>query len=481
MRKIMVVLLLSGLTIRCTLSRHSQLRTGVGDRISTETSIAKLQDPSEQRKVAEASIERHPAFTLGIVEFNDEGLAWSRVQRSAVLAMLREKGNQNGALIVVFVHGWKHNATVCDDNVACFRRVLAGLAQVEATKPQNRRAVIGVYVGWRGLSYCREPARTLSVWSRKRVGEKLGESQGREFLREVLRIYKDFKRDHDDTRLVVAGHSLGAGVVYSAFGPLVTQALNDALDNRTGSQIEPIDHAGDIPLPDLVVLANPAFEAELYKRTQRDLEKMERLHLQFAPGQLPLLLTVSSESDMATHRIFPPAQVVRYALAPFEWTRGLPFLRRSIVTVANFGPYLTDRLEVVKSVRTTEQKKAQSSVAVTVKEKPPTSCFRGDLAATTGVGCDCDELEADPELVLRSSVGCSAPRTDGNNDDVRTCGDVNIVHLRPSLDRRNPFVVASAARAVINGHNDIYNRTFISFLIAFVSDVDQRRAVMDAK
>jgi len=419
---------------------------------------------------------------LGIVEFNDEGLAWNRNQRTAVLTMLRQKGAQNGALIVMFVHGWKHNATVCDDNVACFRRVLAGLAEAEARNPRPaKRAIIGIYFGWRGLSYCREPARTVSLWSRKRVGEKLGESQGREFLREILRAYKDLKGDNHDTRLIVAGHSLGAGVVYSAFGPLVTQALNDALDNRTGSQIEPIDHVGDIPLPDLIVLANPAFEAELYKRTQRDLQKMERLHLRFADEQLPLMVTVSSESDMATHRIFPPGQFVRYALAPFEWTRGLPFLRRSVVTVANFGPYLTDRLDLASSVPTMTQKGAPSSLAVTVKEKPPTSCFRGDLAATTGSGCDCAELMDDPDLVLGSGSGCGPIRRDGDNHIVRTCGDVDIVHLRSELDRHNPFIVATAARTVINGHNDIYNRRFISFLIAFVSDVDQRKAIMETK
>src|SRR6185369_7857674 len=190
MREMIALLLLSGLTMRCALSRNSQLRPGVGDRVSVTTSVLKLQDPAEQLRVAPASIEHHPSFTLGIVEFNDEGLAWNRNQRTAVLTMLRQKGAQNGALIVMFVHGWKHNATVCDDNVACFRRVLAGLAEAEARNPRPaKRAIIGIYFGWRGLSYCREPARTVSLWSRKRVGEKLGESQGREFLREILRAY----------------------------------------------------------------------------------------------------------------------------------------------------------------------------------------------------------------------------------------------------------------------------------------------------
>ena len=55
-----------------------------------------------------------------------------------------------------------------------------------------------------------------------------------------------------------------------------------------------------------------------------------------------------------------------------------------------------------------------------------------------------------------------------------TCGNVRLIHeaRRKNLDKHNPFLVVSADRTVINGHNDIYNPTFVSFLIALMGDIE---------
>src|SRR5439155_472491 len=104
----------------CATSQNRQFRTGTADHMAAQTSLEKLRDPAEQRRVSEATLEYHPNFTLGFIEFSDEGLAWQRAQRAAVLKMIQtETTTHSGAIIVTFVHGWKHNATVCDDNVAC--------------------------------------------------------------------------------------------------------------------------------------------------------------------------------------------------------------------------------------------------------------------------------------------------------------------------------------------------------------------------
>ncbi|PYQ27273.1 MAG: hypothetical protein DMF56_21095 [Acidobacteria bacterium] len=477
MRWKILVPLAALLSFRCALTQIVQFRTGTGEDIAKETCIDALREPEEQRAVSEAAIEKHPDFTLGIIEFTDEGLAWSSKQRHAVLDLLRsDEVTTTGAIIVVFVHGWKHNASICDDNVACFRRVLAGLARVEeySPLPGPHRKIIGIYLGWRGLQYCSEPSRTLSIWSRKRVGERLGQSQGREVIREILRAYAGLIANEGTvyrTRLIVAGHSLGAGVVYSAFGPLMRQALSDAIANRTGPTLGVIKTAGDLPLPDLVVLANPAFEAEYYKRTNLDLMKMERERLHFAPDQLPLLLTVSSERDWATRRIFPPAQFIRYALSPFEWSRGIPFLRRSLVGVGNFKAFVTDRLDSVNSSTDGKQK---SSGRNGPQQKSPTSCFTGDWAALTGLGCKCaevDDADGEPYLGKNALLPCTEEQFE-QGSAVKTCAEVRMTHLRPNLDTTNPFIVATSAGTIIKDHNDIYNREFIRFLISFISAVD---------
>ena len=66
----------------------------------------------------------------------------------------------------------------------------------------------------------------------------------------------------------------------------------------------------------------------------------------------------------------------------------------------------------------------------------------------------------------------TTPCTISKDHQVRTCGDVQMTHLRPKLDYRNPFIVAAAAKEVIGGHNDIYNERFVTFISALINEVD---------
>ena len=70
-------------------------------------------------------------YLLGFVEFDDQG--WfhqqeksGRQQMDALLHYLY--AHDNDYLLVVYAHGWRHNANTCDENVACFRRLLEQLA-----------------------------------------------------------------------------------------------------------------------------------------------------------------------------------------------------------------------------------------------------------------------------------------------------------------------------------------------------------------
>jgi hypothetical protein len=57
--------------------------------------------------------------------------------------------NPTGALVVAFVHGWKHSADSADTNVCCFREIIKRLAEREARiTPAGPRKVIGVYFSW---------------------------------------------------------------------------------------------------------------------------------------------------------------------------------------------------------------------------------------------------------------------------------------------------------------------------------------------
>src|ERR1041384_265521 len=58
-------------------------------------------------------------YSLAFVEFNDEGRFWDdqRAQDSQqrkALDLVRQTANKGNTVVLVFVHGWHHNASCCD-------------------------------------------------------------------------------------------------------------------------------------------------------------------------------------------------------------------------------------------------------------------------------------------------------------------------------------------------------------------------------
>src|SRR5206468_7514422 len=82
--------------------------------------------------------DRGKEFDLGVIELSDDGHVSDLIQEEKVLQRLRDVAlggsgklvdvtKSPGAVVVTFVHGWHHRAKVCDNNLACFRRVLQAL------------------------------------------------------------------------------------------------------------------------------------------------------------------------------------------------------------------------------------------------------------------------------------------------------------------------------------------------------------------
>ena len=67
---------------------------------------------TKQQMYRPGNIEKGPGYTLGFVEFDDQGEPWAPAQAERVLEAI-ERANQspNGAFVIVFVHGWKNNAS----------------------------------------------------------------------------------------------------------------------------------------------------------------------------------------------------------------------------------------------------------------------------------------------------------------------------------------------------------------------------------
>jgi hypothetical protein len=119
-------------------------------------------DPAQSGAAcAHADIESTPAYKLGYVEFDDQGWYWDPKQVTTVEQMIRteagigQPNNQQGIVIVVFVHGWKNNAAT---NIAVSERRRTGADQPR--RAENRGCLCRV----------------------ARVVRKMGTGQGTEFL-----------------------------------------------------------------------------------------------------------------------------------------------------------------------------------------------------------------------------------------------------------------------------------------------------------
>lgn len=277
-----------------------------------------------------SAVDSRPEYSIGFVEFDDQGWLWNREQMEEVLKSVQDAASRGGAVIVVYVHGWHHNADEGDGDVAAFRDSLKGLheslnepelknlrrAALQETGPKNDAAtgeatVLGIYVGWRGGSL---PGGLdfLTFSERKRAAHRVGHGDVGELL---VRLNQIHARSNDKglyTGLVVVGHSFGGAVVFSA--------ISDKLQIDLGAMsrgAEPVPVSARETLctsdrslclravGDLVVLVNPAFESSLY----HSIDQLARTS-RFDRCQTPVLLTVSSEADWPNRRYFPIGQVV---------------------------------------------------------------------------------------------------------------------------------------------------------------------------
>ena len=317
----LLLALSTALSLLCACTPHAQLRgTGPSDRLIDFKALAGSRpgDPIRE-EVARRSIERYEGFTLGIIELSDDGHVKDEVQKEQVFAMVREVAAEKGAIVLTFVHGWHHSASVCDSNVACFRSVLKGIS--EDPDRLNKGPVIGIYLGWRGDSSRKLQGATF--YNRKRTAHRIGENAGSKLLLELANLTYEINTDLDQRRspgfvtMVTAGHSFGGALVFSA----VEAALVSEWGGRDG--VGPLADGAGIKakrheLGDLVLLINPAFEADRYRLFDGDLALPGR----YEP-QCPVLVTVASEGDAAVGTAFPDrplslAPVAPAALGPFR-------------------------------------------------------------------------------------------------------------------------------------------------------------------
>jgi hypothetical protein len=240
---------------------------------------------------------------LAFVEFDDNGQLFSHAQLdNTVQAMERLKAAcPSGFTAVLFIHGWKNNASPDANNVAGFEAFLRQVyPQVKEGAQRYGCAdpLIGIYIGWRGARV--RVGANFSYWNGSNAAVRAGGPGLEEALYRIMRTARPSQSE--ESNLILIGHSFGGRVLEKVMTPyLETEILNELRHESY--------HGGamSFPLPTLTVLLNEAAPATDAKQF---LDFLKNHQVTYTDGEkrLPLFLSITSDGDWATHILLPVGQ-----------------------------------------------------------------------------------------------------------------------------------------------------------------------------
>ena len=377
-----------------------------------------------------------------VVQVDDYGAFWDPEVPNRLLRVIAENVQKTNVVVVVFVHGWHHNAQNDDDNARDFaetmRKLREAMVDNKDGRPgiyrQSRRnltgnediEIYGVYIGWRGKSLP-EPLDYVTFWDRKSGAERVGEGDVREFLLRLNRLYAERSALRNMTPkvpfmgLVSIGHSFGGQVLFKAVSHVLEAEIIAAAPYDDNVVARPLAGFGD-----LAILINPALEAFQYQRID-DLNRKIR----YPPDQTPLLLVISSATDVARKTLFP---LGRTAAATFR--ASFRDDQRALWTQA-LGEYEPQRTH--------------------------------EITITTEA-----QQDFDPDFYL--SQPCKVVFYDLTT--VPSIGGVKLVPLPNRVQAFSPFLVAYASGDVVLGHSGIFEKKLSGFLSDYVAITEGKRQLL---
>lgn len=435
-----------------------------------------LEDRSYRTRGGEAE----GRYLVGYVEFDDQGWFHHPPQMDALWNELTRRAADPARqfLVVVYTHGWFHNAAPDDENVGKFHTLLERLdlserAASQAQPGRPRREVVGVYLGWRGETL-QVPLlqHALTFWSRMGAAERVGEGSLKQVLMELAQFKCIANRDADNrafdallerlirearddrtredirrmktrfrpcedtlhgpgqTQLVVIGHSFGGLAVEHALRTELMERMVRRGRNADGRYPYTIARG----FADLVLLVNPALEGSAFEPLWRAAQSRC-----FSRSQRPVMMVVTSESDLATKLAFPMGRL--YTLTQ---SADQPGERAAVMaTVGHLKRYRTHDL-------TTGDRDTPPALVPTSELEYRR--FREELAGTG------------PRSILDATGKApygGATLTPWPNEEREKAGQEKVVD-------HNPLLVVRADESIIDGHSDIWNERFVDFMRRFV-------------
>jgi hypothetical protein len=395
-------------------------------------------------------------YRLGFVEFDDRGEMFRRDQLQRVVeeigrAKAEAKDRNTVAVVAVFVHGWKNNASEDSGNVWGFRQVLAGLS-----KSFGKRPLVGVYIGWRGAVLSPPLLKEFTFFDRQRKSQNISGGHVVETLLKIVQAAKgtDYSEPRETSAAtVLIGHSFGGAMLETA----LTQTL-------VGLAVEA--RATNTPMrwpADLTVFVNEAQEAT------RSYQLLEALHENLPerdgwlpakqrpqgcvapaaaapagrPPDPPAIVSISSTGDTATRFAFKAAQSLQ---RPFNSLRSYEGTDPNILGLASQTPMFLN---------------------TTAHLKPFQSHVMGR--------CQCEGA---------ACTACEDPAVEAAKN---ACGPVIISHLGPTpvpyviaevpgTRNRTPYWVLQMPPTVVSDHSTIFTPTFRDLVVTlFCRTISQGR------
>jgi len=330
-------------------------------------SVFTVQKDGKTQPGCTASLPNDQTVDVSFIEFSDDGSFVKPRQLDAALACITQarRQNSNGALVVLFIHGWHHNANWNtqtnggDAHFADFRRVLMSLALREAERympgPAGRR-VVGIYLGWNGdpkqgliskLTDYISAAAYASFWDRYKVATRIAEGVS---IRQTLSAVIDRAKEPlptgatPDSPLLMIGHSMGALMLETAFLSVLKQEDQGAARTSAAgiSSCAAVERNGQpARFPDVVLLLNSAAGSEVTTNLAALIEQNQIRKVVTCgavPFRAPLLVSATSEADTATGKWFPRSQRGRRTAANAPELRSHRLVRSPVGAVCTPKP-----------------------------------------------------------------------------------------------------------------------------------------------
>jgi pimeloyl-ACP methyl ester carboxylesterase len=398
----------------------------------------------------------HPDYELRTVQLDDFGSFWdaSKAQDALSAVETQSLSMTSSTYVVLFIHGWHHNADLHDQNLRQFNTWLANLSS-DLSQPERCAArkdstgstafkLIGIYVAWRGralpgvLDYA-------TMWWRKSAAERVGDGDISEFLERLQRIYlranayNRYRKNPGNTPftgLFAVGHSFGGQVLLRA----VARPLESALTRRAPHMTDAVTPITIPPNPtqevvaidslgDLNVLVNPATEAYQFAR----IDGLYR-QLAYSYQQTPQLVVFSADNDVPRKFFFP---IARALTSPFRASF------RSSYQGALWGKALGEFT-------------VQQTHELRLSKGAPDSLVDDDFKPEGRYKIE--RYDFTSETVLSSVKLSRLPNT-------------------PEI-ANSPVLVIDTDKTIIDGHNGVFDHNFLAFLPKYIALIEGKRLVL---